>query len=133
MGNHTEAKGQQLGQGRGARRDAGRLARRTPSGDAGAECESHYEHTKAGRPGGVQEPDTGIKEYVAEPGPCDRGPDRPRTARPSAYPHGVRAKGRRQPPGTPPRDVKGEDSQQPPAVASPGPVGLGGQIELKIT
>ncbi len=86
MGNHTEAKGQQLGQGREARRDAGRLSRRTPSGDARAECESHHEHTKAGRPGGVQEPDTGIPKYVAEPGPCDRGPDRPRTARHSATP-----------------------------------------------
>ncbi len=113
MGNHSEAKGQQLRQGRGARRDAGRLARRTPSGDARAKCESHHEHTKAGRPGGVQEQDTGIPEYLAEPGPRDRGPDRPRTAR-----HSARAKGGRQPPATPPREEKGGTAssvqQQPP-------------------
>ncbi len=102
MGNHTMAKGQQLGQGRGARRDAGRLARRTPSGDARAKCESHHEHTKAGRPGGVQEPDTGIQKYIAEPGPCDRGANRPRTARRSATPHrrasGPRVDAKRQEP-----------------------------------
>ncbi len=135
MGNHSEAKGQQLGQGRGARRDAGRLARRTPSGDARAECESLHEHTKAGRPGGVQEPDTGIPKYLAEPGPCDRGPDRP--APPAAAP--TPAAGRQGQGGAPtasnpsPRR-EGGDSQQHPAVSPLAPVGLeGGQTELKIT
>ncbi len=84
MGNHAEAEGKQLGQGRGARRHAGRLARRTPSGAARAECERDHEHTEAGRPGGVQEPNAGIPEYLAEPGPCDRGPNRPCTTRRSA-------------------------------------------------